>query len=118
MMATLDDVLFEISAWQYETFPGATARGAANHMAREAVEVIEATSQAESIAASGGRTTSTDEWLAEECADVLFLLNQVCNLRGIDLAAACAKKLEKNRKRVWKQADEHGVIEHVEGTHD
>ena len=114
----------EIDKWQGETFPDATVSGAAVHLEREAYEVRKTVRHIPSAAAydCGAEVASDLRYdpieLAEECADVMFMLTQICSLAGIDLAEACAKKLEKNKRRKWKSPDKDGVIEHVEGHHD
>ena len=51
----------------------------------------------------------------EEYADALILLIDAARMAGIpadDLLDRCFEKLEVNKKRKWKPADEEGVYEH------
>jgi len=47
-------------------------------------------------------TDSAATNVAEEAADVLWMLVCVCNILGIDLEAALRSKEEKNKQREWK----------------
>lgn len=55
---------------------------------------------------------SPDE-IAEECADVVIILNQVCSSVNRDLRWAVDKKMEKNRGRKWK-TNSRGVGQHID----
>jgi hypothetical protein len=92
---TIDEVLRQTMEWADATFPSATVESASEHMRREADEL----------------------WLkpsdSEEMADVVMLVAHLAHMQGVDLAAAIASKLEKNRCRKWGKPDSQGVVEHV-----
>ena len=92
---TIDEVLRETMTWADTTFPAATVESASEHMRREAMELW---------------TSPRDP---EEMADVVMLVAHLAHMQGIDLAAAIAGKLEKNRHRKWGKPDSQGVVEHV-----
>jgi hypothetical protein len=88
----------EIGVFTEKTFPGATAKSKALHLAEEAHEA----------AADPGDVI---EW-----ADCLILLLDGARRSGFstdDLFAAVQRKMEINKKRTWGAADENGVFRHV-----
>lgn len=94
--ATIDLLVREIARWQDETFPQKTPHSVATHLLKEAGELVAA---------------PTD---AEEIADVFMLCVGAANVNGVDLAAAVAAKLAKNKARTWGKPDADGVVQHVE----
>lgn len=50
---------------------------------------------------------------AEECADVAIFLLQICEYLGADLATEIQRKMEINRFRKWKKAED-GSFQHVD----
>lgn len=111
---TLDELYRRIAQWQNETFPEATPASASEHLRREALELWacywDDWEPGRPLIPKVKRPPHAER--AEEAADVFMLLVKVCEADGIDLPAAVAKKLEKNKRRVWKAPDEHGVVEH------
>lgn len=95
---TLDNLMREVVAWADATFPHATSQSRANHLLREAKELVD----------------SPDD--AEEQADIFFLLAHITRSPQ-RLASAVRAKLEKNKRRTWGVPDADGVVEHIsEGT--
>lgn len=94
MTQTLKELLKEINDWQDEIFTRATPQSAANHLLREAVELVK---------------NPTDPM---EMADVFLLIAAVAHLAGADLVQAVETKLWINRQRDWGEPDSEGVVEH------
>src|SRR5690606_8854469 len=59
-----------------------------------------------------GSLEPTPAEIADEAADVVIMLYQVCQLYGVDLATAVEMKMEKNRRRKWK-VNGLGVGQHI-----
>ena len=94
---TLDDLACQIIEWQAVTFPTVTAAASVEHLQREAREL------------------AADPTDAEEAADVFLMLLSAVERAGIGLDGfrrAVADKLAKNKARIWKAPDAHGVVEH------
>ncbi len=112
-----------ISKWQARTFKGSQPGSAAEHLRREANELW-SEFWCESVDPEPGRTTIytrpkaslNRDSIAEEAADVFFMLVQLSSLIGFDLAEAVAKKYAKNLKREWRAPDAQGVVEHIKPT--
>lgn len=101
---------FEHSQWSQETFGLDSERGpigALKHLEKEAREAHEEKDETKR---------------REEIADCLFLTFDAARRAGMtldDLLDEAFKKLDKNKRRVWKKptnADE--PIEHIRGIHD
>lgn len=92
------EILKDINEWQDVVFKKATPQSASAHLRREANELYES------------------PYDAEEMADIFILLAGVAHLAGVDLVEAVEKKMAINRKRIWGEPDEEGVIEHVRNT--
>lgn len=112
MSATCDGGSFEalakdIAEWQDETFPDGTLGSAASHLEEEASELLGEVLE----------PTKNMDAIAEEAADVLFLLIAVSRKANIDLLDAAQKKLIKNKSRQWEKA-EHGYSKHVEDSNE
>lgn len=90
---SLDALMPEIRAFQISTFPKATPSSIAEHLRREAEELVRNPAD------------------LEEMADIFTLLVGAAGSR--DLAAAVRAKLRKNLQRKWGQPDADGVVEHV-----
>lgn len=93
-----DDLQKEIGIWAVDTFPYSTTRSRAEHLKKEAQEVLDA--------------AGTDK-LGEELADCFLLLAGLAHKNRISLVEEVRKKFEINRRRVWGKPDEKGVIEHI-----
>lgn len=107
----LDELYHDVAEWQKETFKGADAYGAAEHLRREASEVHQLLwhSDAHNLI----RRPVVDVLdLGEEMADVFFMLVQLATTAKIDLPCFVQAKLEKNKRRTWKAPDSRGVVEH------
>ena len=91
----LDAIADELLEWARPTFPHATPASRAEHLRREAEELVK------------------DPTNSEEKADIFFLLVQAADGPG-PLAEAVKAKLAKNRARTWKAPDAQGVVEHAE----
>lgn len=89
----------EINEWQRATFPAATFASTYAHLEDEMIEIIDA-------------DTDADERM--EIADACILLFGLAGLSGFDLLKAVREKLEINKTRQWGEADERGVVRHVE----
>lgn len=92
---SLEDLTDKTSAWAEATFPGQSTAAKAEHLVREAQELL--------------RTP----WDSEEMADVLLLLCHIAQRGGVDLLRSAYLKLEVNKKRVWGEPDTDGVYHHV-----
>lgn len=93
---SLDSLVDELNSWQRVTFPHGTPESAAAHLLQEAAELAE---------------NPRDP---EEMADVLFLVAGCADRAGVDLAAAVAAKLAKNKARKWGEVQPNGVVYHIE----
>lgn len=92
-----------ITAWQNETFPGATAFSKAAHLEQEVQELRDA-------------VEIDDPNVRLEIADCYLLLAGITHKSGMtyeDVCAAIEEKMEINRKRKWGNPDENGVVNHV-----
>lgn len=88
----------EIGVFTEKTFPGATAKSKALHLAEEAQE-------------AANDPSDVIEW-----ADCMILLLDGARRSGFstdDLFQAVTKKMEINKRRKWQPADENGVFHHV-----
>jgi NTP pyrophosphatase (non-canonical NTP hydrolase) len=112
---TLQKLAESIARWQAETFPHATGASAAEHLRRETHELW---SEFWYTPPGGVKLTKPDapsvDYVAEEAADVFFMLVQLSQTVGFDLRDAVSAKFAKNLGRKWKEPDEHGVVEHLE----
>lgn len=91
----LDDFSARAHEWQLATFPTATVQSKANHLHREAIELL---------------SNPTDP---EEMADIFLLLIDIAKVTNTDLRAAVEAKLAKNKARKWGKPDAAGVVEHI-----
>jgi hypothetical protein len=88
----------DIGVFTEKTFPDATARSKALHLAEEAHEA----------AADPGDIL---EW-----ADCMILLSDGARKSGFtmeDLYQAVVRKMEINKKRTWDAGDKDGIVRHV-----
>ena len=116
---TLQQIRDTVEKWQRRTFPTATSYGAVEHLAREANELrahfwrsdVLDVSDSPEVRQVPAHTIDVDA-VAEEAADVFFMLVALECTVGFDLRAAVAAKLVKNMERRWGAPDERGVIEH------
>ena len=93
---TWEALIEDIQAWQHDTFPSATPESAAEHLRREALELL------------------AYPYDPGEQSDVFILLTQIAMLTGVDLYDAVCDKMAVNKARRWKHPDADGVVEHVE----
>lgn len=121
---TLGDVCLDVAEWQRETFAKRTLRGAVNHLAKEAGEIVKSAAdydEAVAIRAEGIGAVIFREELLEELADAVFLIVQATDLiaRGEDpieiLTRTIRTKLTANKERTWQAPGADGAIEHVRG---
>ena len=94
---SLEKLFEEVRFWQRETFPKATAKSAANHLLREAKELLE------------------DPTELSELADVIILAIGVADQLEVNIEEIVGDKLKINQERVWGESDAEGVVEHVRG---
>ena len=106
---SLDSLKRQIEAWQAETFPAGTAASCAEHLTREAQELRR---ELWDLYAPRPADEVNPDGVAEELADVFFLLVAVADRQGLDLARAVRRKLTVNKARTWQAPDSTGVIEH------
>ena len=92
---SLEQVFTYVNQWQTRFDGKATALGLINHLKEEVNEFSEDTSP-------------------EELADIFFILFHLCALLDIEPALEIYNKLEKNKKRVWKDPDSEGKIKHAD----
>ncbi len=121
---TLNSLHQSIAAWQKRTFPNATPEGAVEHLRREAEELHEHFFEWSGDTDPYGNLIfnerrqpgqplpSSVDVIAEEAADVFFMIVQLSTVVGFSLVEAVAKKYAKNIRRTWKEPDEYGVVEH------
>lgn len=91
----METLMKDTSAWAESTFPGQSTAAKAEHLVREAQELLKT------------------PWDSEEMADVLLLLLHIANRAGVNLLEAARRKLEVNKKRKWGPPDDSGVYHHV-----
>ena len=104
---TLDETYGHVAHWQGETFPDATLDGAVAHLKKEALEVVNAHAL---------RHHCPEQDFSEEVADVFFMLVQICELRGTNLADEVMRKLAINKARHWpSKPDPDGCYHHEKG---
>lgn len=94
-VATLDGLARDIRAWGETTFPSSNPSSTAEHLRREADELL------------------VNPMNGEEMADVFHLLVQLARVTDVDLTAEVARKFAINLRREWQQPDAAGVVEHV-----
>lgn len=92
---TLDTLARDIRAWQARTFPHATPESVAEHLRREAEELVYEPSN------------------PEEIADIFHLLVAAAEANGYDLVDVISTKFAVNTVRRWQAPDSAGVVEHV-----
>lgn len=80
----------EIFDWAQSTFGPADLRTLKGRMMDEVIELGNAINE-----------SASPEKIADECADILHFLFQMCELNGIDLISATEEKFQKNRARKW-----------------
>lgn len=93
----------EITAWQKETFPQATADSKIAHLQEEVDEL-----------AVDVHIQAPDRRL--EYADCFLLLYGSAAADGMsydDIIAAIQEKFEINKKRTWGKPNENGVVNHL-----
>lgn len=97
-----ESLISSIAEWQRKTFPHGTPASCMAHLARECGELAHAL--------GNGLADET----AEEAADCLLLLVGIADRSGFDLLQAAEVKLEKNKRRIWGEPDDEGVVEHID----
>jgi NTP pyrophosphatase (non-canonical NTP hydrolase) len=96
MSAHISSLLYQwwaVTDWQRKQFPEGTVIGAANHLVKEAGEVLSAVQDGE-----------PRERVGEELADVFFMLARVADKHEISpamLSDFIAQKLAENKARQW-----------------
>ncbi|GAB1358559.1 hypothetical protein MASR1M31_03370 [Porphyromonadaceae bacterium] len=112
----LQEFMNDQAAWSDQTFDGGNFRRSrsiaiSHHLQKEAVELTESFEKF-----FQDRSVESFSAAKEEIADCFILLVDCASHLGCDadeLITACQNKLEKNKKRVWGEPDENGVIEHL-----
>lgn len=97
-----DRLQTEVNTWAQETFAESSVLRVMIRGNKEMAELLSAIAHEKDSA-----------HVAEECADVLFFLCQVCSRAGHSLEAELRKKLEINKKRSWAKGKD-GSFQHVE----
>lgn len=95
----------EITEWQKQTFPDATALSKIAHLKKELPELEEALKE-------GWEKTAR----FMEFADCFFLLFGAAAAAGMsyaDIVEAIDQKYSINKSRKWGKPDENGVVEHI-----
>jgi len=115
---TLQQLTESIIVWQKETFPLATGQSVVEHLRREAAELWQEFWETRYTGIAKEEVFPVEvspviDDVAEEAADVFFMLVSLSHVVGFDLRDAVAAKYRKNMARKWKAPDEHGVVEHV-----
>ena len=94
------DMEMEMVNWIEGVLPVRDPRRTIAKMCGEVGELLEA------------QCLGTKADIADEAADVLILLIDVCHLNGVDLTEAFHRKLEINKQRSWVAAS--GSLQHIE----
>ncbi len=97
----------EIADFGDKTFTKATIDSILNHLQRECKELIDDIEAFEYI------DEMRKENLESEMADIFTLCCHYHRKINAYIYDTIRKKLEINKKRKWKEPDEHGVVEHV-----
>lgn len=101
----------EITAWQKQTFPGATSVSKLIHLAGE-----DATGEIDELKQEIKFGVSYYK-MKMEFADCFFLLFGAAAAEGMtytQIVQAIQEKFEVNKKRNWGKPDANGVVNHVE----
>ncbi len=93
-----DDLQKEVGIWAAVTFAYSTTRSRAEHLKREAGEVLDAAGKPE---------------LGEELADCVILILGLAHMNQISLIDEIRTKFAICKERKWSPPDAQGVIEHV-----
>lgn len=94
---TVKDLQEEIKTWADQVFPDRTPYSALAKMIMEEVPEL----------LNGGQD-DPGEW-----ADLLILVLDAADLRGIDVVQAAWDKMEINKTRTWEVDPETGIMHHV-----
>jgi len=97
-MANYDGLQSAITEWADSISPLRQPKDAVVKLVSESSELLDA-------------VLNKPEEVAGELADVFFLLLDLADMHGVDLAEATWTKLQINRERVWIEED--GVIRRV-----
>ncbi len=96
-----DEFQEDTQEWARQTFPDQTIEGKFAHLMEELIEIVDA-------------PDDRSEW-----ADALILLLDAAALAGHtaeQLLEAAIVKMAVNRERNWGEADEDGIVRHIEET--
>lgn len=94
---TAQDLQKEIKEWADQVFPDRTPYAALSKMIMEEIPEL-----------LNGGLDDPGEW-----ADLLILVMDAADLRGIDVLEAAFDKMEINRTRSWEVDPETGIMHHV-----
>jgi len=94
---TVQDLQEEIKTWADQVFPNRTPYSALSKLVMEEIPEL-----------LNGGLDDPGEW-----ADLLILVLDGADLRGIDVVQAAFDKMEINRHRTWKVNPETGIMHHV-----
>jgi hypothetical protein len=94
---TVDSLQKEIRAWADSVFPNRTAQHALNKLVMDEIPEF----------LHGGLGDPL------EYADLVILILDIADRKGIDVAKAVHDKMAINRKRVWKVDEETGRAQHI-----
>jgi NTP pyrophosphatase (non-canonical NTP hydrolase) len=95
-MSTINELTAKIKTWADAVFPDRTAHSALCKLVLE--EIPEFLQELDSPG---------------EYADILILMLDIANLRGINVEAAVANKMAVNYQRVWRRDPVNGTMHHV-----
>ncbi len=101
---TMKEIMKDIHDWAFKTFGVINPQPKLYHLKEEVKELIEACDK------------HNDEEIRMEFADCFILLFNAATVYGLsfdDIKVLMEKKMEINKNRTWKKADENGVSKHI-----
>jgi|SRR5579871_2527215 len=101
-----EELFNEVTKWQKETFPTATALSRVHHLKEEILELIKELDIPH----------PSYSQLQQEYADCFLLLFGSASASGMnysDICCAIEMKMKINKSRRWGKPDENGVIKHI-----
>ena len=106
---TTNELQFDILLWSEQTFPNSDLKAIA-YRCMQGCDKLRA-------ALNNSMCFSLDGWeeeALEEFSDIFILMAAWAGKQGYPLEDAILEKMEKNRACKWGEADNLGVIQHVE----
>ena len=95
-----------ITEWQDETFPNSTELSRIKHLIKEVKEL-------EDEAENSFKLTFEKQMEYADCFFLLFGAAKRAGMKYDTIIQAIEAKFLTNKKRVWGEADENGIVQHV-----